>query len=173
MALRNLIKEVLTSTSLVELTQEKIEGVVKDIADTLAWCFYRYDLNACTKFMGIVSEFIENFTRVRIRKYVALSRDELAKVRAIDKDILSYVKHVVKLYYTLLALGLIEDDKVPVRIKREFTLNSRKYSRGAVTLVNTVEALLLSKLGIAELVPRIPINLISLSLVTYMPRDTT
>ncbi len=150
--LRDLIRNELLSDKLYEITSEVVEGLSRDVIETLMWCLSRNEKEICTNFKNIIDEFIRAYPILRMFKYMSTEVIHEA-LTTLDKNILNTALQIVRRYFEALIKGVItHDDMVPVVVKKDMLLEGRVIPKGALILININKALMLEAASYVNIV---------------------
>ncbi len=145
--LRELLKKEISSSKPVEITKEELESINEEVSQTAAWCSINPIPDTCLKLYKSLEKAFKGLARGRFIK----SHGQYAS-ESLDSRLFRTADDILIKYYKILFSGLATTDlEVPVLIRRSVEIRGKIRSKGVVTYLHLLEALLMEKLGLLEI----------------------
>jgi len=145
--LRDLLRKEISSSKPAELTKDELESINEEVSQTIAWCSTNPIPDTCLGLYKSLEKVFKGLARGRFIKSLGQYTAE-----SLDSRLFRTTDDILTEYYKILISGLATTDlEVPVVINRSVEIRGRVRSKGVVTYLHMLEALLLEKLGILEI----------------------
>lgn len=147
MSLQRILTNELLNTKLIEISRDEVSELHKYVSSFRSWC-PDVNIEACSEFIKLLDEVSVLVSRLRLFKLALY--EEIPKA-SVDSNFLSTILDIVKQYYKLLIHGLVDGNgNVYVKVLRDVCLGGITHSKGVMTYMPVMEALLLSRLGFVK-----------------------